>query len=174
MPRPRLSACNWRGRPPESLQGRPYGLSFDWYSFGVTAFELLCGELPRAPLSFAPALGDCAPSLVRTLLDPDVAARLGADGDGTNVLAHAWFAAIDWEALDARTVKPPFLPDPRRANFDAHQARAPPAAPPRSSCAPPPVIPARSPPRMTSSLPSTPRRRRRARPSPPTPPRTAA
>ena len=47
LPRcPRAQHPVSRHRPRESLNGEKYGLEFDWYSYGVTLFELLtrCGS----------------------------------------------------------------------------------------------------------------------------------
>ena len=109
--------------PPESLRGEPYGLEFDWWSFGVTMFELLCAEFPKtnAPeLTFRDGVGAEARDLVTQLLDPDRETRLGV-ADEQAIRKHAYFADYDWSGLAAQTVKAPFIPDSKRANFDAHQ-----------------------------------------------------
>jgi serine/threonine protein kinase len=109
--------------PPESLRGEPYGLEFDWWSFGVTMFELLCAEFPKtnAPeLTFRDGVGATARDLVTQLLDPDRETRLGV-ADEQAIRNHAYFADYDWSGLAAQTVKAPFIPDSKRANFDAHQ-----------------------------------------------------
>jgi serine/threonine kinase 32 len=39
-----------------------------------------------------------------------------------DIRAHPWFAGIDWDTLDSKSAKAPFVPDPNRNNFDvAHE-----------------------------------------------------
>jgi len=107
--------------PPESLKGEPYGLEFDWWSFGITVFELLCAELPKgSELQFHDGVVADAQDLVRKLLDTDRATRLGV-AEEAQIRNHAWLADLDWAGIRDCAVKAPFVPDIKRANFDAHQ-----------------------------------------------------
>jgi serine/threonine protein kinase len=111
--------------PPEALRGEAYGLEFDWWSFGVTVHELLTSQSPKPSASGEIRFGrsvvpEAAQDLVRRLLDPDRAARLGV-GSVAEIREHDWLASLDWEGLANQTVKAPFIPDSKRANFDAHQ-----------------------------------------------------
>ena len=54
------------------------------------------------------------------MLDPDRATRLGIGGVAA-IREHNWLASLDWEGLANQTVKAPFIPDSKKANFDAHQ-----------------------------------------------------
>ena len=111
--------------PPEALRGEAYGLEFDWWSFGVTVHELLTSQLPKLSASgeirFGPSVvPEAAQDLVRRLLDPDRTTRLGV-GSVAAIREHDWLASLDWEGLANQTVKAPFIPDSKKANFDAHQ-----------------------------------------------------
>jgi len=49
--------------------------------------------------------------LIVKLLDKDKHARLGSKDDFVEVLSHPYFKDIDIEALEAKKVKPPFMPN---------------------------------------------------------------
>lgn len=109
--------------PPESLRGEQYGLEFDWWSFGVTVYELLCASLPKGSgdmLSFSAGTDSQGEDFVRQLLEPDRAERLGVADEGA-IKSHPFLADTDWKGLANQEVPAPFKPDPKRANFDAHQ-----------------------------------------------------
>lgn len=55
------------------------------------------------------------------LLERDLNKRLGCKGAGglDALKRHAWFRGIDWAALEAKRITPPFEPDSKKANFDA-------------------------------------------------------
>ncbi|KAJ3110539.1 hypothetical protein HDU96_006494 [Phlyctochytrium bullatum] len=76
---------------PEVLAKKGYNNSVDWWSLGVMAYELLWGR------------------------------RLGAkeNGGDAKIREMSWFKSIDWEKLEAKEVTPPFIPDSKKANFDA-------------------------------------------------------
>lgn len=55
------------------------------------------------------------------LLERDITKRLGCKHTGgiEAFKAHPWFREIDWRALAAKQITPPFEPDSKKANFDA-------------------------------------------------------
>jgi len=128
--------------PPEALSGGWYSLTFDWYSLGVTLYQLLHDALPgegglaeaaseeeerprRASLS---GMRSSAPwataspagrAFVTSLRHSDADARLGAGG-ASEVRAHPFLAGVDWSAMQAGAVPAPFLPARSTANFELH------------------------------------------------------
>lgn len=45
------------------------------------------------------------------LLNPDPAQRLGGGSTGVEELkSHSWFSGLDWEAIQKKEVKAPFVP----------------------------------------------------------------
>ncbi|XP_074702636.1 serine/threonine-protein kinase N3 isoform X3 [Strix aluco] len=86
---------------PEVLTDISYTRAVDWWGLGVLIYEMLVGEL----------LQKCPER------------RLGAgEKDAEEIKIQAFFKEIDWDALFARTLKPPFVPtlrDPTDiSNFD--------------------------------------------------------
>jgi len=109
--------------PPEALNGERYGLDFDWFSFGITLFELLTRNVPARLGAELQSIGNNTLSqtckeYVTSLIDPDRASRLLTEEAVRN---HAWFASIDFAALAANSCKAPFLPNPNKANFETHE-----------------------------------------------------
>jgi serine/threonine kinase 32 len=119
---------------------RGYSWQIDWWSLGVSAFELLWHKRPfdgssaekmrdsivnqpikRPSHRHAVSRSDCT-SAVFGLLERDPIRRLGCR-TGTSSLvglqSHGWFSSIDWEKLQAKQLDPPFIPSQDRANFDA-------------------------------------------------------
>lgn len=125
---------------PEILIKKGYSYMIDWWSLGVCAYELTFGRRPymgktnsdltdsilNDPLVF-PENADMKCSragiyAIKAFLDRDFSKRLGyrLNGDGSaDVQRHPWFASIDWNALDHTLLQPPFVPDSKKANFDA-------------------------------------------------------
>jgi serine/threonine protein kinase len=48
--------------------------------------------------------------LVLLLLNKDKTQRLGTKSEDEEVLAHPFFSSLDLKSLEARTMKPPFIP----------------------------------------------------------------
>ena len=63
------------------------------------------------------SLSEPARDLPCRLCVVDRAARLA---DAEAIRAHAWLDAADLTAIEARTCTPPFMPNTKIANFDAH------------------------------------------------------
>ncbi|KAK0479392.1 kinase-like domain-containing protein [Armillaria luteobubalina] len=125
---------------PEILAKRGYTCHVDWWSLGVCAYELLFGRRPfrgrtngdltysitKDPLKWPEdAEKKCSrPGMLvlKGLLDRDTSRRFGCkpDGEGYQELRrHPWFKSIDWDTLETKEQIPPFVPDAKKANFDA-------------------------------------------------------
>uniref|UniRef100_A0A0W0FZC0 Agc yank protein kinase n=1 Tax=Moniliophthora roreri TaxID=221103 RepID=A0A0W0FZC0_MONRR len=60
--------------------------------------------------------------VLKGLLERDTSKRLGCapNGEGFQELKnHPWFKSIDWDTLETKEQTPPFVPDSKKANFDA-------------------------------------------------------
>ncbi|KAF8920646.1 kinase-like domain-containing protein [Mucidula mucida] len=125
---------------PEILVKRGYTCHVDWWSLGVCAYELLFGRRPfrgrsNSDLTYSitkdslkwPEDADKKCSrpgmlVVKGLLDRDTSRRFGCkpNGEGYQELRrNQWFQTIDWETLESKEQIPPFVPDAKKANFDA-------------------------------------------------------
>ncbi|XP_053263157.1 protein kinase C theta type [Podarcis raffonei] len=118
---------------PEILLGQKYNTSVDWWSFGVLLYEMLIGQSPfhgqdeeelfqsiRMDSPFYPRwLDKDARDLLVKLFVREPERRLGAKG---NIRQHPFFQEINWEAIEARAVEPPFKPRVKSpgdcSNFD--------------------------------------------------------
>ncbi|KAJ3213525.1 hypothetical protein HDU67_002811 [Dinochytrium kinnereticum] len=123
---------------PEILAKKGYLSAIDWWSLGIVAYELLFGRRPfrsktneglthsilNEDLGFPndpPGVSAEAKSCVRQFVNRNVAERLGSKESGgvAKVHEHPWFKKIDWKKLENKELTPPFIPDSKRANFDA-------------------------------------------------------
>jgi len=125
---------------PEVLAKKGYQYAIDFWSLGICAYELIFGRRPfrgktnadlthsiaRDHLKF-PDDSDTKCSregmlALRSFLDRDPTRRLGCKphGEGFEDLKrHPWFSIIDWDALEEKRLPSPFVPDSKKANFDA-------------------------------------------------------
>merc|ERR1711998_581212 len=90
--------------PPEPAQGLAFGFEFDWWTFGVTLFELLSNELPTSlHLSF-PDNEHFTPEaidLIQRLLEPVMAQRLGYRG-AESIAEHHFFSDVSWDGVSSK------------------------------------------------------------------------
>jgi serine/threonine protein kinase SCH9 len=111
--------------PEVLLDEEGYTKMVDFWSLGVLTFEICCGWSPfyaedtqqmykniafgklRFPRG---ALSSEGRKFVKSLLNRNPKKRLGAHGDATELMAHPWYADIDWEALAKKHAVPPFKP----------------------------------------------------------------
>ncbi|KAJ7158912.1 kinase-like domain-containing protein [Mycena filopes] len=124
---------------PQVVGRKGYSWAIDWWSLGVTAYELLFHRRPfdgrtsermtqsilKDPLKFPEdsrsKVSDSCIKALKGLMDKDPETRLGCRPDGQgfeDIMRHPWFAAIDWENIQHKEAQPPFVPDMKAANFD--------------------------------------------------------
>ncbi|KIJ55104.1 hypothetical protein M422DRAFT_239732 [Sphaerobolus stellatus SS14] len=121
---------------PEVLAHKGYTYSADWWSLGVTAYELVFGRRPfhgrkGADLTHAIVKGtlkfphDAENKVskeglvaLREFLERDPNKRMGARGEIADVKKLVWFKKMDWEKLETKELTPPLVPDPEKPNFD--------------------------------------------------------
>jgi novel protein kinase C epsilon type len=123
---------------PEILQEQNYGASVDWWALGVLMYEMMAGQPPfeadneddlfdsilHDDVLYPVWLSREAASILRGFLTKSMSKRLGCQpGAGEKAIkTHPFFRSIDWIALDAKQIKPPFKPRVRNKrdvdNFD--------------------------------------------------------
>lgn len=123
--------------PEVLLDESGYTKMVDFWSLGVLVFEMCCGWSPfyaedtqqmykniafgkvRFPRD---ALSTEGRNFVKGLLNRNPAHRLGARGDADELMAHPFFADVDWDALGRKALAPPFKPKLKgeldTSNFD--------------------------------------------------------
>ncbi|XP_017767654.1 PREDICTED: protein kinase C [Eufriesea mexicana] len=124
---------------PEILQELQYGASVDWWALGVLMYEMMAGQPPfeadneedlfesisRDDVLYPIWISKEAVSILKGFMTKNPAKRLGcvaANGGENAIRVHPFFQEIDWEALEARKVKPPIRPKTKSKkdvmNFD--------------------------------------------------------
>ncbi|XP_060894989.1 serine/threonine-protein kinase N2-like isoform X1 [Labrus mixtus] len=136
---------------PEVLTDDNYTRAVDWWGMGVLIFEMLVGESPfpgedeeevfdsivNDDVQYPASLPPDVVCIVQKLLKKNPLKRLGAgERDANEVKGDEYFETIDWEALLAKTLKPPFLPAIKESmdvsNFDSDFTRLQPILSPPS------------------------------------------
>ena len=108
---------------PEIWLRQTYGFEVDWWSLGCVLYEMVSGLPPfwgetikdvyqkvlsGAPQAELPSVTAECQACIQQLLARDASLRLGSNGNGADVMAHAFFAGLSWSDLLARRVRPPF------------------------------------------------------------------
>jgi len=123
--------------PEVLLDEQGYTKMVDFWSLGVLVFEMCCGWSPfyaedtqqmykniafgkvRFPRD---ALSQEGRNFVKGLLNRNPQHRLGAKNDAEELMAHPFFADVDWNALSKKLLTPPFKPKLKSeldtSNFD--------------------------------------------------------
>ncbi|KFL61041.1 AGC protein kinase, variant 2 [Trichophyton rubrum CBS 118892] len=120
---------------PEVFQGGGYLSNVDWWSLGVTFYECIYSKRPfdgRSHSSLSEAIMRTQPKYYVTnpavtvpclhalsaLLEKDPTKRIGAM-NFESFTTHAFFAPIDFDALQRKEIEPVFVPSSDKTNFDA-------------------------------------------------------
>ncbi|ETN77341.1 phorbol esters/diacylglycerol binding domain protein [Necator americanus] len=125
---------------PEILQELEYGVSVDWWALGVLMYEMMAGQPPfeadneddlfeailNDDVLYPVWLSKEAVNILKAFMTKNPSKRLGcvqSQGGEDAIRAHPFFREMDWDALEARHVKPPFKPKIKSRrdanNFDA-------------------------------------------------------
>ena len=109
----------------EVLEDNDYGRAVDWWGTGVVMYEMICGRLPFynrdhdvlftlimvEDVKFPRNISSDARSLLTGFLEKNPQKRLGGGPDDVReIMAHPFFANINWADLVNKKIVPPFKP----------------------------------------------------------------
>ena len=110
---------------PEIILNKGYGLSVDWWAFGVLLYEMICGVDPfydddtmkiyenilKGKIEFSSDFDETSRSLIKHLLQPDLSKRYGNLKDGVNdIKNHEFFKSLNWGKILRQEIEAPFIP----------------------------------------------------------------
>ena len=110
---------------PEIILNKGYGLSVDWWAFGILLYEMICGVEPfydeepmkiyenilNGKILFSSDFDSQSKSLIKHLLEPELSKRYGNLKNGVNdIKNHAFFKNMNWDKLLKQEIEAPFIP----------------------------------------------------------------
>ena len=110
---------------PEIIQSDGHGKAADWWACGVLCYEMLVGYPPffdespygiyerilNGQIQWPRSMDRLSRELIKAFLNPDRTKRLGnMIGGPQDILDHAWFRGVDWDALERREINVSFIP----------------------------------------------------------------
>ena len=115
---------------PEMLIGSGHDYTVDWWALGILIYEMLVGIPPffhknkhrmyflikESPVNFPDPvkhgieISANAKDLIKKLLEKNRKKRLGATNGVAEIMAHPFFAKIDFEKLLSKKIIPPYRP----------------------------------------------------------------
>jgi serine/threonine protein kinase len=124
----RILAKSFVGTPeylaPEIITGALYGKACDWYSLGVTLFELATGQPPyyhtdkmklykrvlESEPNFPAQMSRPLRDLLSKLLCKNPKHRLGSKTGAQELQNHPFFCDVNWNDAFLKRIRPPFSP----------------------------------------------------------------
>ncbi|XP_032431734.1 rhodopsin kinase GRK1b [Xiphophorus hellerii] len=117
---------------PELLQKIEYDYTVDYFTLGVTLYEMIAAKGPfrvrgeqvendevarrtlNDPVFYPPSFSKECKDLCEGLMEKDPQKRLGfKDNECTELKNQPFFKEINWGRLEAGVLPPPFVPDPK-------------------------------------------------------------
>ncbi|XP_026184128.1 rhodopsin kinase GRK1b [Mastacembelus armatus] len=117
---------------PELLQKEEYNYSVDYFTLGVTLYEMIAAKGPfrvrgekveneevarrilNDPVSYTPKFSKECKDISEGLMEKDPVKRLGfKNNDCTELKNQPFFKEINWGRLEGGMLPPPFVPDPK-------------------------------------------------------------
>ncbi|KAI1903323.1 hypothetical protein AGOR_G00026020 [Albula goreensis] len=117
---------------PELLQSKEYDYTVDYFTLGVTLYEMIAAKGPfrnrgekvdnnevtrrilSDPVSYPDNFGKDCKDICEGLMEKDPMKRLGFKNNTCDELkAQVFFKEINWNRLEAGMLTPPFVPDPK-------------------------------------------------------------
>ncbi|XP_029029127.1 rhodopsin kinase GRK1b [Betta splendens] len=117
---------------PELIQKKEYDYSVDYFTLGVTVFEMIAAKGPfrqrgekvdndevgrrivNDPVPYTPNFSKEAKDICEGLMEKDPLKRLGfKNNECAELKNQPFFKEINWGRLEAGMLPPPFVPDPK-------------------------------------------------------------
>ncbi|XP_008300817.1 rhodopsin kinase GRK1b [Stegastes partitus] len=117
---------------PELLQKKEYDYTVDYFTLGVTLFEMIAAKGPfrvrgekvendevarrilNDQVAYTPSFSKDCKAICEGLMEKDPAKRLGfKNNECAELKNQPFFKDINWGRLEAGMLPPPFVPDPR-------------------------------------------------------------
>jgi serine/threonine protein kinase len=112
---------------PEIVTAHGHGKPVDWWCVGILIYEMLVSHTPfyrsgedqmemyrrivSGHVRYPSHLTPDAKNLISRLLELQPSRRLGSSQAGAaDIKAHPWFSSFDWQALEKKQLKAPFVP----------------------------------------------------------------
>ncbi|XP_072447791.1 rhodopsin kinase GRK1-like isoform X1 [Chiloscyllium punctatum] len=117
---------------PEMLKGECYDFCVDYFTLGVTLYEMVAAKGPfrsrgekvepqevsrrtlNEPVDYPSVFSQDCKSLCEALMTKDASERIGFKlGSCSEVKTHRFFQTLNWARLEAGLIEAPFTPDPK-------------------------------------------------------------
>ncbi|XP_077596914.1 rhodopsin kinase GRK1b [Stigmatopora nigra] len=136
LPQGKDKTSGYAGTPgfmaPELLQKKEYDYTVDYFTLGVTVFEMIAAKGPfrirgekvendevarrilNDPVPYTPNFSNECKAVCEGLMEKDPGKRLGfKNNECAELKSQPFFREINWGRLEAGMLPPPFVPDPK-------------------------------------------------------------